>query len=266
MTARWMVGFALLSVLACGCRGAPPSFPPPGRDAGYECDPSGTTGCPSGQVCLQGYCYAACDTAHPCGPLESCMAGVCVASNHDAGPVDPCATTMCDAAHPFCRGGACLVCVDQTVCGGGNPVCDVGRGLCVPPSAIACAPCNNDLDCGGAGSGLNCVSLTVSHEKVCLPQAMGSACPTGFRPDFVNPASCVPEIAACTIWRAAIEGRACGGDADCAPAGAGPDSGFYAGVCFDSGFGSVCHYPCGVDSNCPPARPTCNTMVGGFCL
>jgi hypothetical protein len=269
----------LLATAAAACSSAP-SFPPLERDAGWECG-EGVGDCPTGEVCLQNFCYARCDMTHPCGPRERCSTdGICTAIAGDAGPVDsgrpdPCTTTMCMDPRPLCRNGACLQCQVASECGGATPICDVGLGTCVAFTAAICGPCNNDFDCMGSGlPPMRCIGRSTPDpsERVCLPtcDSMG-ACPNGFDCDMGS-MNCEPVPGTCTGMRAALTNRPCSadspaGDAECAPAGADFATGLIADACFDpTGAGAMftCHYPCGLARHCPPPL-TCD-MSRGFCL
>lgn len=277
----FLLAVSLIAIAACGP--SVPTFEPYRRDAGIQCGAGGSmdgggvggASCPTGQVCLQGLCYAECSDTNPCGPLETCNAmGVCVGGATDAGPrpdtgpPDPCSTAMCEAPTPMCRNGVCLQCDGSIAgeCGGGVPVCDVGRGTCVPFGARVCGPCNTDLDCEptpGMPIG-RCVSRGSPAERVCLPscEADPLSCPTGFQCDA---GVCVPRLAlgTCTGMVAALDARGCASDADCAPAGATFSDGLFIGTCFDPGTGTtVCRYPCGVTEDCPVG--TCSAE--GFCM
>src|SRR5262249_16672477 len=163
-----------------------------GFDAGIECDAESGDGCGSGEVCIQGRCYAEC-TASSCGPGETCVEGVCRGFAGDAGrdggagapapdgPPDRCATTGCTAPTPYGRAGICVACMTRDDCPPGAPICDTAIGACVAfdPSITECAPCNRDLDCPSG----SCVVR--DGEQVCLVSpAVG--CPPTFVADGMH--------------------------------------------------------------------------------
>lgn len=265
---------------AIGCAPAVPSFPPLPVDAGIECDDASP--CPTGQTCLQGSCYAACDATHACGPRESCSSGVCVLRVGDAGPprdasldapqdapppdaFDPCVAAMCTSPTPICREGLCVECEVSTDCGGAFPICDVGRGRCVAFDPEYCAPCNSDLDCrtsGGMPLG-RCIERVDPEpiERVCLPTCTATiACPNGFGCDEAR-GLCLPTTESCTGYFSGVRSRTCAADTDCPQIGATFDTGLVTGSCADDGAGSVCHYACGLPVDCPASF----SCTGGFC-
>lgn len=257
-----------------GCTSVP-TFPAPERDGGQQC--SDTEPCPSGQSCLQGICYTACDATHGCSAREMCVAGVCVTRTTDAGTVDvgmdggPCALLTCTAPTALCRADVaqCVACdfADHDSCGGGTAVCDVGRGECTAFTPSICAACNSDADCA---TGMTCRTRGAPDpaERVCLPDCDASgACPSS---DFVCNGSsvCVPFASSCTAYRAAVTHRSCTTDADCPQLGATVDDGLITGMCFDDGAGGgpFCHVNCGLPSDCPPGFGTCALSPAGGTL
>ena len=275
---RFMAWMSLLPCLSlAGCGPTLPTFPPAGRDAGLECGEgdSGLGACDVDEVCLDGRCFARCDSGNPCGLLETCSSeGVCVAGVRDAGapvdagPPDPCASVTCDPSRPICRGGACLQCESRDQCGREVPICDVGRGTCVAfVAAAVCSPCNGDLECAGpAGATLRCLPRSDVAERVCLAECPVEGCPSGFECDAAA-MLCVPRLgASCTGVRAAFAASPCASDADCAPLGAAAGAGLVPGACFDPAGGDArtCHLPCSDVESCPEGR-TCDA-ARGFCL
>lgn len=261
--------FALSSSTALAACSSVPTFPAPVRDAGPAC--SQTSPCASGQVCIQGLCFASCDMMHPCATNEMCAAGICVGRTTDAGVtrdvgVDGgvCATLGCETmtAGSICRPdvAACVTCTatDSSHCGGGQPICDVGRGACAAYTSLPCAACNSDLDCDTVG---HCVAGTApgAIERVCLPHcdASGAGCPAGFTCPGAD-MDCIPFSASCTAYRAATAAQPCTTDTDCVQLGGDFNSGVVTGMCRDTGGGMTCHVACGAASDCPPALPTCN--------
>jgi hypothetical protein len=263
---------ALLATLAVSGCSSVPTFPLPPRDSGVHC--SDTESCPSGQVCLQGRCYAGCDATHGCGPREMCSAGVCVASTTDAGapPHDvgidggPCPMLDCMMPTPACRAdlAMCVQCdaTNDDMCGlATGPVCDVGRAACTSGAPAICAPCTRTADCP---SGLSCVHRTSpdADERVCLPGCLTAACSDqGF--SCVS-ALCVPFASSCTAYRAAVARRPCTSDTDCPQLGATIDNGLVTHMCFDDGTmsdGMTCHAACGLSTDCPVGM----TCVSNFC-
>lgn len=265
-----------LSLLAA-CGSGVPTFPPLDIDAGIEC--SDEVACDDTEICLSGQCYRRCEMT--CGPLEVCMAGACVRGTPadagpvdggprdvgppDAGPPDPCDSVVCEGATPFCRGGVCIECEDMASCGGGAPICDLGRGRCTTYAPALCAPCNNSRDCEGSGGVVfgTCVTRggpLEPTERVCLPSCTTTAeCSAGYRCDGTV---CIPAGgASCTQMLAGLAMGTCTTEADCAPAGATLDTGLFPGSCIES----VCRIPCGSGMDCPASLTACDLMVGGFC-
>ncbi|MFO0681067.1 MAG: hypothetical protein U0234_03400 [Sandaracinus sp.] len=269
--ALFAVLFGSIALPACS---SVPTFPATPRDGGATC--SQTSPCASGQVCIQGLCFPACDMMHPCATNETCMAGICVARSGDGGitrdvGVDggACAQLRCESmtSTPICRPdvAACVTCTasDSSHCGGGSPICDVGHGTCAPYTSVPCAPCNSDLDCDTVG---HCVTTATSGpiERVCLPHcdAAGQGCPQGFSCPGAD-MDCIPFSASCAAYRAASAAQPCTADTDCVQLGGDFNSGVVTGMCRDTGAGMTCHVACGGAGDCPPAVPTCNSDL--FC-
>lgn len=260
------LGFVGVALGASACSSIP-TFPSIEGDAGIECGED--RACGSGEVCLEGHCYAECDPGD-CGPLEVCIEGICVdpsavdagpfdagprdAGPPDAGPPDPCVEAACSGETPLCRAGVCLQC-DETsrdLCGGATTVCDVAYGSCVAYAPAVCAACNNDADCGGAGTCVTRGGATEPTERVCLPSCT-AGCPQGFTCGTGD--VCVPLLGvSCTQYRAGINHQGCATEADCAPVGATVDTGLFNGSCVVN----VCRIPCGSSSDCPVEVPTCD--------
>ncbi len=281
----------VLASLALGalaaCDSGPPTFPPLDIDAGIEC--SEDLACEDeGDVCLDGRCYQPCSATSGCGPMEVCGAGgVCMRGiPPDAGPVDagpgdagppdappdaplpdPCEAVRCEGATPICRAGVCIQCNDSTMCGGGSPICDVGRGACTSYAPALCAPCNTNFDCqatGGMSFG-DCVgrggpggSPDEPQERVCLATCTDSSmCAAGYRCDGSH---CIPAGGgSCTQQLAGLAMRACMSEADCAPVGATAATGLVTGSCTEM----MCRIPCGAATDCPTDLPTCDSTF--FC-
>lgn len=254
-----------------GCSSVP-TFPLPPHDAGVHC--SDTEACPSGQMCLQGRCYAGCDMTHPCSSREMCSAGVCVARTTDGGtaPHDvgidggPCVMLACMTPTPVCRADVtrCVQCdaTNRDECSGAMPVCNVGRGSCAAFAPAICAACNVTADCP---SGLSCVRRTGTdaNERVCLPGCLAAACSDqGFT---CSSGICSPFASSCTAYRAAVARMPCTADSDCPQLGATIDNGLVTHMCFDDGTGTTpgttCHAACGLSTDCPAGL----TCVGNFC-
>lgn len=268
----------LVLALAAGsplaaCDSGPPTFPPLDIDAGIEC--SEDIACADeGDVCLDGRCYQPCSATSGCGPMEVCGAGgVCMRgmppdsgppdagppdTGPDAPPPDPCDGVMCEAPTPICRAGVCIQCDDSSMCGGGSPICDVGRGQCTSYAPALCAPCNTNFDCeamGGMSFG-ECVGrggADQPQERVCLPTCTDtSMCATGYRCDGTH---CIPAGGgSCTQQLAALAMRACTTEADCAPVGATAATGLVTGSCT----AMLCRIPCGSATDCPAGLTTCD--------
>jgi hypothetical protein len=252
--------------LGAGCANVP-TFQQYGPDAAIECGSEGLS-CPSGEVCLEGHCYASCTTTS-CGPRESCVGGICIPLAGDAGvdggrdappqdtPPDPCIGVTCTAPTAVCLGGSCVACtLTEGVCGAAAPICLVARNTCVAfGGGTSCQPCNMDVDCTG---GATCEVLGVAApERVCLlPCGAGGVCGSGTVCDTTlnvcRPASggtCYQQLAAQT-------GLTCTTDAECAPNGANADEGLFTGSC-----SGTCRFPCGVGTDC--LSGVCN--VSGYC-
>jgi hypothetical protein len=259
--ARWgsaSVALALFVAIA-GCSSIP-TYPGLPHDAGTQC--SDAEPCPSGQVCLQGLCFAACDATHGCAAGEMCSLGVCVGRTTDAGTHDagsdggPCAMLTCTTPTPVCRGdvASCVQCGadNDDECGlAAGPTCDVGRAHCTTPTPGICSPCTRTGDCP---AGLTCVHRTAPdpEERVCLPACAGGACAD--QGLSCNAASqCVPFTGSCTVYYASVTNRSCASDADCPQLGATIDDGLVTGMCFDDGAhgGPTCHSACGLSTDCP---------------
>ena len=81
------LGFAAVALLSA-CGEDLPSFPATPRDFGIECTstaatgdggttPGTSSGCATGEVCLQGRCYDGCTDDDDCAASEQCTRGVC---------------------------------------------------------------------------------------------------------------------------------------------------------------------------------------------
>ncbi len=224
---------------------------------GGAADASAPLACPSGQVCLGGRCYPACDDNAQCADRQVCRDGVCVeGARPDAGPpdggmdaaVDPCLTVMCEAplvCHPT---GACVECVDRPDCGPAAPICDLAYGTCrVFAADEICAPCNETLDCDG---GRRCVNLPAQGERVCLsPCDAGESCPAGFVCDRALGA-CKPRLGSCTSIRNALARLPCMEDADCVPIGATVPADICRGEDPAAGLPGRCVQLCGTSDQC----------------
>jgi hypothetical protein len=194
-----------------------------------------------------------------------CSMGMCVARTTDGGmpPRDmgvdggACATVHCMAPQT-CAYGRCVMCQDQTTCGGAASICDIGHGMCVQPASMPCAPCRVNLDCGGT---MRCALRGGSDpvEQVCLPPFTGGSCPAGFT---VSGTDCVPVYFSCTALLAAQQHRPCMVDADCPQLGATAATGLFTGMCSpDPTSGArICHYTCFFPTDCP-AGLMCNSAT-----
>jgi hypothetical protein len=296
---------AVVFLAGCGVSVAPPPAADP--DFARECDPSeldagagdaGSRTCPSGQLCRDGRCYAACESDADCGPREACgPAGVCVpgardASLPDAGPPDPCADVLCDApllCDPRTR--SCVECSESTVgapagqpgsCSRFQPVCDISNGRCEPLDPRQCLPCNAAEDCvapDGSFTGTCVLRQTLDvREQTCLrPCGGGMGCPSGLvcsrlrdETSGSNLEVCVPPVGLpCTVWEAGVSGRECLSDSDCTALGS--VTALYAGACLganptaDPPTDGSCRQPCGIDSDCFRASEGEVCGDDGFC-
>lgn len=247
-------------------------------DAGAPIDAGGavsSSGCSPSEICLAGHCFARCTAAAQCATTEVCSTeGACVPRGGpvpDAGPTDGgagadagapglCAGVLCTmppACHPAT--GECVDCFDSpsTQCGGAAPICDSAAGSCVAFVAGVCAPCNTDLDCMDVAPGfaVTCVVRDSPIERVCIAacDAMGG-CPRGTRCDGTQ---CLPTAGSCTGYFAALRGRSCMTDGDCAPLGTPADM-LVAGSC-DTG---TCRQACIEDTDCTGGA----TCPSGVCI
>lgn len=250
--------YCSLALALAACENGVPTFPDL-HDAGIEC--SDERACEyEGDVCLEGRCYRPCTST--CGPQEVCSGGVCMRGTPgDAGPRDagaPDAPDLCEGVMCVggCRAGVCVECFDASDCGGGTPICDVGRGRCVGYAPAICAPCNTNLDCG---EGSECVTREgvggEPMERICLPTCSDdSTCDANFRCDGSH---CVPRSGfSCMTYRAVVGGQACTVDAECSPIVRSPES--TGGACD----GASCRLPCASEADCPPFLAICD---GSYC-
>jgi hypothetical protein len=270
---RLSIGFLLVSLVACG--DGLPTFPPVEPDAGIEC--TDETPCAAGQVCIQDRCHPMCGSDADCAMMEMCASsGICVArtmmrvdAGVDAGPIDLCEDVTCDpgVCHP--EVGACVECLERASCPGSAPVCDISRGACRVFQPRVCSPCNVDGDCTDPMTMMDygdCVSRTDEYEAVCAaPCTTPTECTAGL--DCVA-GHCLPRLGSCFAFNAALDGRGCFADVDCAAFGS---SYVAAGQCAgavvatdDGGVGTmgVCRQPCGIASDCPTGR----ACTDGFCV
>lgn len=283
---------ASAALLLIACSSDPPTFPPLEYDAGLECssdtggsdaggDASGSTAadlgpCPTGEVCLQGRCYAACMGDAQCSAMEMCIDGTCVPRTGptpdtgpmDSGPTDPCDAVDCtdpEVCHP--EGVLCVECLGAGACAAGAPICDLAYGSCSTFSPRECAPCNVDGDCVGPGSvGFGeCQMRTGAFERVCVKACTdASECEPGL--DCGSDGRCAPRVGSCTGFIAAVDGKRCLADSECVPLGSTPAAGQCAGIAevADGGMPmpGTCRQPCGIPSDCP----TATSCIGGFCV
>lgn len=273
---------ALISLaVAAGCGDDIPKFPELPRDSAVECTVAGSAAdggrvdaaaplaCPSGEVCLGGRCYPACEDNAQCADSQICRDGVCVEGvRPDSGPpdagmdaaVDPCLEITCEMP-PVCHPtGTCVECLDRPDCSPATPICDFASGTCRAFVADeVCAPCNETLDCDG---GRTCVSLPALGERVCLaPCAIGEACPAGFTCD-PEIGACKPRLGTCTSIRNALARKPCMEDADCVPLGVTPPPDVCQGEDATTGALGACVQLCGTPDQCT-AGYTCS---GGKCV
>jgi hypothetical protein len=149
--------------------------------------------CPMDQVCDRGVCVPPCGTSEfPCGPGDTCVAGLCVEK--------VCAAVTCDVGQ-VCKGGVCAGPCGGVTCPGGQ-VCRVGRcvdpcasvtcdsdrvcegGVCVP--SCKCAGCASGKTCDTSGHCLDaaCVGKTCAASELCAGgtctnRCAGATCPSG---------------------------------------------------------------------------------------
>ncbi|MEM9070458.1 MAG: hypothetical protein AAGE52_18275 [Myxococcota bacterium] len=268
MLSRSVLSFLLLA-LSVGCGDSVPNLPDLPRDSSVECTASGTPTdggtaqlCPSGEICLRGRCYAACDNNNQCGNRQICNDGVCVAgargdagvdAGFDAAP-DPCEGVVCEGAEICHPSGECVQCLDRTSCDPANPICDLAFGVCQPfQPGLVCAPCGEDFDCDGDRT----CQLLEEGERVCLAACSDEIpCARGFR---CADDRCVPRLGTCTALRAGVNGRACRLDTDCVPLGVVPPPDICRGETVDTA--GRCVQLCGTDEQCLDTF-TCDVAAG----
>ncbi|HUB06803.1 MAG TPA: putative metal-binding motif-containing protein, partial [Myxococcales bacterium] len=138
-----------------------------------DCDGKLPT-CPSGTVCVEGYCGPPCGGGEFGGNCQSgftCLDGGCLPTGCLGGCdgglvcngkacVDPCAGAVCPAGQ-VCRGGGCVDPCDAVVC----------------PAGQACAggACQPSCACTGCGAGQVCLDAGSCLAEACL----AVTCPTG---------------------------------------------------------------------------------------
>lgn len=265
---------AIACLLGAGCGETPVAPDPPDPDDRRECvagggAPSddagdmdggaGTTeplGCPAGEICVQGRCYASCTEDSDCGPREVCGSnGACQRGDGpepdggpppmDAGPSDPCDTVTCDpglVCHPLSH--ECVDCTEDFVtmigadgnCGiGVTPVCDIANGTCHAITPAPCAPCNFAEQC--ATMDMTFIGMCVVRdvmdwrEQVCLQVCDGvTPCPAGLACSAGG--FCEPPLGlSCTTWRRARDRAMCLADDDCNIASTRGRSIFFTQTC-----------------------------------
>lgn len=286
-----------LVIGAVACNGTPSIPPAPDPDYARECVPPGVDAgrrdggveCASGEICLQGRCYVACQDDGDCGPREVCASsGACIrgtpsdGGRPDAGPPPSgCDLVTCEApsvCHPLSL--TCVECNEDSVgvpegepghCSPfSTPICDIANGRCAPFAPSQCAPCNSAAACAapdGSFTG-SCVLRETqgAREQVCIgPCTTEGTCPNGLRCDTVTDLvsgaevrGCVPPIELpCTNWLRGTSSASCYSDADCAPLGA--TLAVYVDACEgempaveDGGVPTpgVCLQPCGETGHC----------------
>ncbi len=236
---------------------ADPDAEPGGMDGGSTPAPRG---CGTGEVCVQGRCYAQCTDDSECGPRERCGAsGACERSSGpepdagpppmDAGPTDPCDLVACEGdqvCHPLSN--ECVDCREAEVtmigapgnCGiGMTPVCDLANGTCNPIRAAQCAPCNFDMQCETTDLSFvgGCVLRDVMdwREQVCLRSCDATTpCPDGLV--CSSDGFCEPPLGmSCTTWNAAQTRATCLSDADCNIRNSAGGSIFFTETCEGEG-------------------------------
>jgi hypothetical protein len=159
--------------------------------------------CPPGSQCINGTCSGSCVT----GSTNACPAGqVCDPSGQCVLPPAQCGSNSMTPNCPpgaQCINGACVaLCNANTICAQGL-VCDLQRGLCVPPGPPT-PQCASDRDCPQGAQCLNglCISGCGANGMTCPP---GEVCdPTR--------GLCVPgnpPPPACTATQGCPNGDAC---------------------------------------------------------
>lgn len=244
---RTWTAFLLAGVLLA-CDAGDPNFASQRPAANEPCTTSATgDSCPDGQVCLDGACFPRCSQNEECALNERCEDGACVVDEAptlaDAGLPEGCARLRCAAPTPACHPVAvqCVSCQLAEQCGGAAPICDAGRGVCVPWEAKACGPCNTDLDCPLEAP--SCLE-TGTGERVCLRSCDAASCEAGL---VCRDGACRPATGTCTAFRSGRDQSACVEDADCVPLGASPIDGQCAEVAVDT---RVCLQPCTATAQC----------------
>ena len=260
----------IVLAFAAACGDDIPKFAELPKDSSVECtsaaagprdggggDAAAPLACPTGEVCLGGRCYPACDDNAQCADTQVCRDGVCVeGARPDAGPSDagtdampdPCEGVMCETPFVCHPSGTCVECLDRPDCGPAAPICDLAYGTCRAFVADEiCAPCNESLDCDG---GRRCATIAEANERVCLPPCdMGEACPAGFLCDS-SAGVCMPRLGTCTSIRNAIGRKPCMRDDECVPLGATVPPDICRGEDAMAGTPGVCVQLCGTSDQC----------------
>ncbi len=191
--------------------------------------------CPSGTVCVEGFCGPPCGGGEFGGSCQggyACLDGGCLpdgcAGGCDAGLVcngtacvDPCAGAVCPAGQS-CRGGGCVDPCDGVVCPPGQ---SCGGGSCQP--SCACAGCPSGEVCLDAGScvAAACASVSCPAGQLCAAggscqsACTGVVCPVG---QSCDAGSCGADPCFGVDCGA---GERCVAGACVAAGGAGPDAG-----------------------------------------
>lgn len=249
----------LCASLLLACEGRDPDFESQRPTAGEACVTSATgDSCADGEICLDGVCFVRCSQNEECALNERCEEGACVVSQlpslADAGIPDGCARLRCESPTPACHPVAvqCVACQTPEACGGASPICDAGRGECVPWVAAVCAPCNTDLDCPASAPA--CLE-TASGERVCLRRCDAATCEDGL---VCREGACRPVTGTCTAWRSGRDQLPCADDSECVPLGATPIDGQCAQVALDT---QQCVQPCTASAQCSPGLE----CLSGFC-
>ena len=132
------------------------------------------TDCGFAETCLAGVCTATeCATSAQCPMEENCADGSCVAGCADDS--DCYAGDYCDTTASACTTKTCS---DTRQDCAFNQFCDVASGTCTDAGGYYCTTCDTDEDCGGGGN--ECVDLGVTDKYCGVACTADEDCPNGY--------------------------------------------------------------------------------------